>query len=97
MTIDNLIRIKKQFENVIAKKNIKNMITKDDINLITTKMNKLFEILSNNESFKFKSSIQKNEKKSLSNSIFSRLFQSISQIYFHLYKFQNNQIYDFSK
>ena len=97
LTINNLIRIKKQLENVITKKNVKDMITKNDVNLMTAKMNKLFEILSNKKSFKLKSSIQKNQKKSLSNSIFSRLFQSISQIYFDLYEFQNNQIYNFSK
>ena len=65
------------------------MITKNDVNSMTAKMNKLFEILNNNESFKFKSSIQKNQKKSLSNSIFSRLFQSIFQIYFNSYELQN--------
>ena len=89
LTIDNLIRIEKQLENVITKKNFKDMITKNDVNSMTAKMNKLFEILSNNESLKFKSSIQKNQKKSLSNSVFSRLFQSIFQIYFNSYEFQN--------
>ena len=65
------------------------MITKNDVNSMTAKMNKLFEILNNNESFKFRSSIQKNQEKSLSNLIFSRLFQFISQVYFNSYEFQN--------
>ena len=84
LTIDNLIRIKKQLESVITKKDVKDMITKNDVNSMTAKMNKLFEILNNNESLKFKSSIQKNQKKI---TVKFNFFTSVSIDFSNLFRF----------